>query len=274
MTGAKQPAATEGDILRALARQYVDRWAFFSGVKTGPTTASRGVDGTAAPLGILDGLAVSRSWAHPEYVGFEVKCYRGDFVRDTKWPLYLEHTSRLYFVCPSGVIQPSEVDERVGLMWYSPQTKRLVTKKAATFRAVPPPVNLLHYLAISRLDPDRHPFYSSRREQIEAWLADKENRSAVALAFRNTLIEHAAAAETRAIAAEGKAKHLEEDAAVLKEVTTALADAGVYRRYGETWAAAVKRALASSFPPGLLGNIRQIVTNAQMVEKALSEKAE
>ena len=49
--------------------------------------------------------------------GFEIKMNKADFNRDFKWQLYTEFCSSLSIVCPSGIIEPKEVNHPFGLLW-------------------------------------------------------------------------------------------------------------------------------------------------------------
>jgi len=52
--------------------------------------------------------------------GFEFKIKRTDFlneIRTGKWKNYLKYCNTFSFVCPPGLINPWEVDEKIGLLW-------------------------------------------------------------------------------------------------------------------------------------------------------------
>lgn len=164
-------AAIRADlVLKALAHRHTARQRpdlFLTQVKTGATWDNRG-------LLIFDALAITRSWAHPRIIGYEVKVDRGDFLRDTKWPGYLKYCHEFYFVCPAGLIQPEELSPGVGLMCYMSEGERLITKRRAAHRDIELSWELFYYIAICRTDSDRHPFFNNRREFLEAWLGNKE----------------------------------------------------------------------------------------------------
>ncbi|MCL6443133.1 MAG: hypothetical protein K6T83_06715 [Alicyclobacillus sp.] len=100
---------TESIVLHALAKRHAEKDVWFTHVKNGPTHYAN-----PGELAILDGVAIAKSWAHPTIRGYEVKVDRGDFLRDNKWPKYLEMCHELSFVCPPGVIEPEEVADGVG----------------------------------------------------------------------------------------------------------------------------------------------------------------
>lgn len=98
----------------------------------------------------LDAWVMLRSWAKWKTIGYEIKIDRNDFLRDEKWPNYLELCHELSFVCPQGLIDPAELPEGVGLLWASKNFKRLFTKRKAARREIETPVNLLLYILMCR----------------------------------------------------------------------------------------------------------------------------
>lgn len=122
----------------------------------------------------LDGWAMKRSWAKPLVVGYEIKVSRGDFLQDDKWPNYLGLCNQLYFVCPTGLIQPPEVPEGVGLMWVAKTGTRLYTKRKAPYREVEIPESLWRYILMCRCVITRENAIESPRNYWEQWLADKK----------------------------------------------------------------------------------------------------
>jgi hypothetical protein len=106
-----------------------------------------------------------------------VKVDRGDFLRDRKWPGYLNYCNEFYFVCPKDLIQPEDLPKDVGLIWYNPEKDSLRTVRKAVYRQVEKSYDMLMYLVMSRLGSDNsHPFFSTKREMLEAWLEDKVGR--------------------------------------------------------------------------------------------------
>lgn len=80
---------------------------------------------------ILDGWAMKKSWANQVYTGYEIKISRHDFLRDEKYQEYLKCCNRFYWVCPSGLIDKSEVGHNCGLIYVTKSGNRLITKKKA-----------------------------------------------------------------------------------------------------------------------------------------------
>jgi hypothetical protein len=125
----------------------------------------------------VDAMAIRKSWAHPCVIAYEVKVDRGDFLRDTKWPRYLDLCNELSFACPTGLISPDELMPGVGLLYYSPEKDSLRTQRKAAFRQVDIPLDMLWYIIMYRVNSDsKHPFFSSEREYLEEWVRDKNDR--------------------------------------------------------------------------------------------------
>lgn len=164
---------------------------FLTEIKTGPTW-------TGPPLRKIDALAIKPSWASPCITAYEVKVSRSDFMNDDKWTAYKDVSHRFYWACPVGLIKPEEVADDCGLVYYNPENGATSTKKKALFRDIPMPDMLLYYIVLSRLgDRERHPFFSSQREQIQAWVEDKERRAHLGTRFRSGLAKQAAEAQER-----------------------------------------------------------------------------
>lgn len=161
---------TSTEIKRALADKH-SRDFFLTECKSGSTWMTQ-----KGEMKILDALAIRKSWTEPCFTGYEVKVSRGDFLRDAKFYTYEELCNRLYIVCPKGMIERTELPESVGLIYYNPDTKSFTTKKKAIFREITYSPEMLLYIIYSKLDSDRIPFYSSKREYFEAYLAEKKWR--------------------------------------------------------------------------------------------------
>ena len=107
------------EIKRALFKRHTDD-LFLTEVKTGATWSNK-------DLLKFDAIAIKKSWAKPRLTGYEVKVSRSDFLNDQKWPDYLPHCRCFSFVCPKGLIQPEELTDEVGLIWYYLDSGALVT---------------------------------------------------------------------------------------------------------------------------------------------------
>lgn len=159
-------------ILRQLQKRHARGQvpdAFYTEVKNGPTIISNN-------LLIMDAVAFKKSWKNPCITGYEIKVSRQDFLRDEKWPGYLNYCHRFYFACPKDLIAPADLPDNVGLIYYNQEKDCIRTKRKAAFRDIEIPWEMLYYLVIARLENDRHPFFSDQREMLEAFVQDKEDR--------------------------------------------------------------------------------------------------
>lgn len=80
----------------------------------------------------LDYWAISISWRNPEYIGYEVKCSRADFLADQKTHHYEGQCSKFIWVTAPGVVKDvSEIPEGHGWQELSETGKSLITRKKA-----------------------------------------------------------------------------------------------------------------------------------------------
>ena len=162
---ADKSTVRASDIKIALAKKHKTEF-FITECKTGPTVTG---------LLQFDAIAIYKSWSHPRIVGYEVKVSRGDFLRDSKYSLYLPYCHEFYFVTQNGLIDRAELANDIGLIYYNPETQALVTKKRAVHRKVEISGNMLMYIIMNRLDSDRIPFVSDKAEYWRMWLNGKMN---------------------------------------------------------------------------------------------------
>lgn len=117
----------------------------------------------------LDYWVMRRSWAHPAYIGYEVKSSRADWLKDKKWPGYLPLCNELWFIAARPeAVRADELPESVGLLRLAGQ--RLVTVKKAAYREIEPPISLLTYVLMCRTEIDREGA-SDREPNVERWRA-------------------------------------------------------------------------------------------------------
>lgn len=178
-----QKKVTSTAIKIALAKKHWKDF-FLTEVKSGPTQLARPCD-----LKILDSLAVRKSWTNPCFTGYEVKISRSDFLRDAKFYTYEELCNCLYIVCPKGMIDRTELPESVGLMYYDPEKETITTRKKAIFRKIEYSPEMLLYIIFSRLDSDRYPFFSTKQEHFEEYLAGKRNNRDLAREVKTKLVQ-------------------------------------------------------------------------------------
>jgi hypothetical protein len=123
---------------------------------------------------IMDGWGMTKSWANNKTFAYEIKVSRSDFLNDNKWHNYLQYCNEFSFVCPSGLIKPEEVPEKVGLYYVSKTGTRIFTKKKPIFRENEVPVGVLMYLMFWRNVDYKPPTKAERREFWEDWLKEKK----------------------------------------------------------------------------------------------------
>jgi hypothetical protein len=112
-------------------------------------------------------------------IAYELKHSRADFMKDKKWPGYLNLCNELYFVVPGkGIIEKDELPAEVGLIEASKNGGRLFTRRCAAYRTIEPPVNLLLYLLMSRTVERSSAYCPAENgdwsDYWRAWLAEKE----------------------------------------------------------------------------------------------------
>jgi hypothetical protein len=74
-----------------------------------------GPSGSARP----DVLTIDKSFVRPNITVYECKVTRSDYMADVtagKWQSYLKFAGAVYFAAPAGLLKPSEIPERCGLM--------------------------------------------------------------------------------------------------------------------------------------------------------------
>ncbi len=221
------------DIKIALAKRHSTEF-FMTECKTGPT-------GTG--LLIFDGLAIYKSWVNPKIVGYEIKVSRNDFLSDSKYVQYMPYCHEFYFVTPSGLIQRQEVEPKIGLMWYNPDKKSLVTKRKAIYRDIEIDANMLLYVIMSRLENYEIPFHSSAKDYWQAWLDNKIVNKELGWNVKSKLLEEITEKEKqihRVRTSEDKLQTLDEILTVMYKHTLSVwgdvakeLDAALSRTYGK-----------------------------------------
>lgn len=136
---------SENSLCRRAADKLGDKWLTFTEVKSGSAWAGA--------KNRFDLVAIYKSWTKPCIRIYEAKSDRRTFLNDQKWPDYLEYCNEFYWLCPTGLIEKSEVDPRCGLITVNPKSGGIHTRKKAIFRDVEPicKSDLLMYLFMWRL---------------------------------------------------------------------------------------------------------------------------
>ncbi len=248
------------DIKKALAKKHGDREFFITECKNGPT-------GT----GMLqfDGLAIYKSWAHPNIVGYEIKVSRSDFLRDAKYTRYMPYCHEFYFVTPAGMVQRQEVEENIGLMWYNPQTGILTTKKKAIHRKIEVDSDMLLYIIMNRLDSDRLPFYSTKAEYWKDWLNNKISNRELGYNVKSKLLDRISELEQELRRFEDRKEDQEE----LKAIDAVMKKHGIasYWRRAQT----LDEALSKGYPKeldSLLQKLQDAAASIDRIKKTYEEE--
>lgn len=246
------------EIKRALAKRHTDD-VFLTEVKTGATWGSN-------ELLKFDAFAIKKSWAKPRLTGYEVKVSRSDFLKDEKWPGYLQHCHCFSFVCPKGLIALEELTTEVGLIWYYPDSGALVTKRPAKYRLIEMPADLLYYILLSRTDSDRHPFFSDRREMIESYLSQKEARLRISQEFKGRLFDEISALRKKVKELEDELRYGGNKDEQLAQIKEAAEKAGINVRYS-WWPRDVVEMIGQGMHPDMKRAIERIKRDVDEVTK-------
>ena len=179
------------DIKLALA-QYHPKDFFIPECKTCSTYFPN-----AQGLLIFDGIAITRSYTQPCITGYEIKVSRGDFKQDAKYHLYLQYCNEFYFVVPVGLLKKEEIPDNMGLIYYYPETGKLIKKKKALHREIDEPVDMYKYIIYSRIEQDRIPFYEDKAEYAKAYLEDKSYKRRLGIELGSTMAKELSEATDR-----------------------------------------------------------------------------
>lgn len=127
---------------------------------------------------ILDAWVLKKTWSPRTSIGYEVKVSRSDFLQDDKWRKYMDTCHEFYFVCPWGLIDKTELPEKVGLMWSSKNGTRLYTRRKAVRRKEEPEQDLLYYILMNRVKITSSNFgynYNNNKKKYwQQWLKNRE----------------------------------------------------------------------------------------------------
>ena len=184
--------------------------------KLGP---SMGVGGKCRRL---DYWACKKSWANCLATGYEIKVSRSDFLGDEKWVEYLKSCHQFYFVCPSGLIQPEELPDKVGLMYVSQTGTRLFTKRKAVIRDLEIPNDLLLYILMWRTkiltnsqEGDKE---YNKLEYWRQWLAERKEGKELGYRISWAITSHVEAVERENKRLKGAHKEYADLLAMCKEL--------------------------------------------------------
>lgn len=247
------------DIKKALAEKHYQDF-FMTEVKNGSTYFP-----PAGGLRILDGLAIAKSYTRPCFTGYEIKVSRSDFLRDAKYHTYSTLVNQLYVVCPKGMIDKAELPEAIGLMYYYPDKKTIATRKKAIFRGVEYSADMLLYIIYSRLDSDRIPFFSDRKEYIREYLENKRDSKTIGWALKTKMAEELTRLKMENEALQRVMERMETYDAIIR----VLQEHGVitWSRDPEYTAKALEAALDRKVPPEVESARKQLEGCVAMLKK-------
>jgi len=255
-------------ILRQLQKRHLNKArlddVFLTEVKNGQSYVPRG------ELLILDALAIKKSWANPCFTGYEVKVDRGDFMRDQKWPGYMQYCHEFYFACPKDLISPDELPKEVGLIYYNPEKDCITTKRKALYRPVEIPSKMLMYILMSKFDSDRHPFFSTDREYFKALQMDKADRKKLGYYVAKKTQDYIEELTTE----KRKLKKMEEDSSELAKIKKVMHSHGInaYWNIAESLDKALNKALGASVPPDIIAKVERMGELATEINKLIQVK--
>lgn len=165
----------------------------------------------------MDAWAMPCSWTQWTTYGYEIKVSRSDFIQDMKWRGYLEYCHNFYFVCPWGLIAPTEIPEEAGVIWATRTMGRLYTKKKAPQREVQIPDTLYAYILMSRtqiLPPwmsrtDDDQVHIDQSRYWREWLAKRRDGQELGHGVSRRVAEIVAKAQTAQYLAEKRVEFYE-----------------------------------------------------------------
>lgn len=141
-------------------------------------------------LAIMDLCAIKKSYSKPCITGYEVKVSRNDFLRDEKWPNYLQYCHRFSFACPKGIITKDDIraigNKSVGLVTINEHGMPYTAVKPV-YRPIELDAEFMLAIIINRMDSDRIPFYSSKAEYMKDWYKNKISDSELGRHYTRTI---------------------------------------------------------------------------------------
>lgn len=253
---------TSTEIKLALAK-YHPKDYFISECKTDSTYFS-------GPQGLLifDGLAITKSYTSPCVTGYEIKVSRSDFQRDNKYHLYLQYCNEFYFVVPAGLLKKEEIPDDMGLIYYYPETGKLMKKKRALYRQIEEPVGVYKYIIFSRLDQERIPFYESRAEYAEAYLQDREDKEEIGRQLGSKMARDLSDAYCRLAVL----KKTEDKLSLLDSLLKVMQDNGIHCWSYENYADKLNEALQNKMDPDSLKYLKQDLEGALNIIRRMEKE--
>ena len=209
-------------------------------------------------LYIFDSVAIKKSWTKPKITIYEVKVDRGDFLRDIKYHCYLPYCHELYLVAPKDLIKKEEIPTEIGLKYYYPESGAIKTVKNAIYRNIEVNANMLMYVIMNKLDSDRTPFYSCRKEYAEAYINDKADKRNVGYTLGTKLAKQIAEMENEIYSL----RHSQEKMEILKKLIAVMKKHSIGGWYEKYLPDALDNYLSKGYPPEI-DDIQRNINNIQ-----------
>lgn len=245
---------TSDEILKRLADRHTDDF-FMTEVKNGPTQLGRHIR--------MDAVAIKKSWTSPCISAYEVKVSRNDFVRDDKWPGYMNYCNKFAFACPEGLIQKDELPPEVGLFWYRGADKHFKIVRQPVYRTVDIPADFFMYIIMNRIQSDRYPFFNSKEEYFRECIEGKKTARSLGHQLSYKIAEELHQMERDMNRAIEEAKQAEEAVQERKKAIELLRIHGIsWHSWRENWVDGLKTHLES----GSKGNdfqLRKAIEHAE-----------
>lgn len=181
----------------------------------------------------FDAYAMKKSYKKPLSVGYEIKVSRSDFLNDEKWHKYLEYCNEFYFVCPTGLIDKSEVPAEAGLMYVSKTGTKLFTKKKAPWRECTIPEDMYRYILYSRTKITKNEV-DTKEDRAEIWanyLKDKDAYKQLGYRISRTIDAHVKKVEKENNELKEENRLLQESKEILESMGISMSDL----KYSGTW---------------------------------------
>ena len=214
-------------------------------------------------LYIFDGVAIKKSWTKPKITIYEVKVDRSDFLRDVKYHCYLPYCHELYLVTPKGLIKKEEIPTEIGLMYYYPESGAIKTVKKAIYGNIEINANMLMYIIMNKMDSDRTPFYSDRKEFAEAYIKDKADKRNIGYTLGSKLAKQIAVMNNEIYSL----KHSQEKMEILKKLICVMKKHGIDGWYEKYLPDKLDDYLSAGYPP----EIDDIQRNINSIQATLTD---
>lgn len=211
-------------------------------------------------LYIFDSVAIKKSWTKPKITIYEVKVDRGDFLRDIKYHCYLPYCHELYLVAPKDLIKKEEIPIEIGLKYYYPESGAIKTVKNAIYRNIEVNANMLMYVIMNKLDSDRTPFYSCRKEYAEAYINDKADKRNIGYTLGTKLAKQIAEMENEIYSL----RHSQEKMEILKKLIAVMKKHSIGGWYEKYLPDALDNYLSKGYPPEI-NDIQRNINNIQAI---------